>query len=285
MITMNKSYPRLLNQFLTILVLLSLIVSTAPAQGQEKAFIFGIVPQFEAKKMRTIWQPIINYLKKETGYNFTIKGSPTISDFEIEYMQGDFDFAYMNPLHIVLAHESQGYIPLVRDVGDTLHGVLVVKKDSGITDVSQLNGKTIAFPAPNALGASLQMRQELHDFFKLKIFPSYVKTHDSVYLNVLLGEAAAGGGVQKTLSRQQPEYKAALKVIHKTKDVNPHPIVAHPMVPDKVVKAVKAALLKLGETSEGKMLLEKIPMKKIGPATMPDYLPLKELRLKQFYAQ
>ena len=147
----TRSYSRLLNQFLTILVLLSLIVSTAPAHGQEKAYIFGIVPQFEAKKMRTIWQPIINYLKKETGYNFTIKGSPTISDFEIEYMQGDFDFAYMNPFHVILANESKGYIPLVRDVGETLHGVLVVKKDSGITDVSQLNGKTIAFPAPNAL--------------------------------------------------------------------------------------------------------------------------------------
>ncbi|MBT3204391.1 MAG: phosphate/phosphite/phosphonate ABC transporter substrate-binding protein [Gammaproteobacteria bacterium] len=277
-------YSRLIALLLSIIIPLS-IIATFPttALAQEKTFIFGIIPQFEAKKLRSIWQPIINYLKTETGYNFKIKGSPTIPDFESEIMQGDFDFVYLNPYQSMLANETLGYTPLVKDIEKTLFGIIVVKKDSSITDVSQLDRQVIAFPAPNALAASLLVRKDLQDDLKIKVYPRYVKTHDSVYLNVLLGEVAAGGGVQKTLSQQQPKYQAALKVIYKTREVSPHPVSSHPRVPINVVNAVKNALLKLGETTEGKNLLAKIPMKKIGEASLMDYLSFKELGLERFY--
>ncbi len=102
--------------------------------------------------------------------------------------------------------DAQGYRPLVRDVGKTLYGVLVARKGGPIHSVKDLQGKTLAFPAPNALAASLQMRQELVDQFSIDFSAHYVKTHDSVYLNALrcsalLGEVDAGGGVQKTLAR------------------------------------------------------------------------------------
>ena len=253
--------------------------------NQDKTYVFGIVPQFEANRLRQIWQPIVNYIENETGYNFRIKGSPTIPDFESEFMQGDFDFAYMNPYHIMLANKQKGYIPLVKDTGTKLYGVLVTRNDSGITKISQLDGKTVAFPAPNALGASLILRQEINDHFKTRIIPSYVKTHDSVYLNVLLGEATAGGGVQKTLNQQKPEYRRALKIIHQTIDFAPHPIAAHPMVPKHVRLAVKNALLKLGNSEKGRQWLANIPIKKIGEATMDDYLVLNDLELDRFYIQ
>jgi len=274
-----------INAIQSILLTFIIIFCSSSVYAQTQSYTFGIVPQFEVRKLHGIWQPILNYLEKETAYSFKIKGSPTISAFEQELLQGEFDFAYMNPFHIILANEQQGYMPLIRDVGKTLHGVLVVNTNSGINEISQLQGKTIAFPAPNALGASLLMRQELLDMFNLKIKPEYVKTHDSVYLNVLMGQASAGGGVEKTLRRQKPEYQAALKIIHKTREVAPHTLAVHPGVPETVKEAVKAALIKLGQSPEGKALLAKIPIKKLGSATMADYLPLKELGLERFYVK
>lgn len=282
---MTKSHHQLIIRFFALLVLLFLITNQTQAQEMDKKYTFGVVPQFDAIKLRSIWQPIINYLKIETGYDLIIKGSPSIPDFENELLQGSFDFAYSNPYQITLANESIGYIPFVKDVGSTLYGVLIVKKDSGITEVSQLNGKTIAFPSPNALGASLLMRHELRNKFNINFFARYVKTHDSVYLNVLLGEASAGGGVQKTLDRQKPEYRAALKIIHKTENMAPHPVIAHPKVPDNVVNAVKKAFLKLGKTTEGMKLLSKIPINRIGLASMSDYLPLRAMGLERFYVK
>lgn len=268
---------------ISFLLLITASIQPIAAEIQKKHFTVGIVPQFEARKLHGIWRPVLDILEKETGYTFKLRGAPTIPEFEKEFIAGKFDFAYMNPYHLVMANEAAGYIPLVRDHGRKLYGVLVVRADSNIKVPKDLMGKTIAFPAPNALGASLQMRQELHDKFSIAINPHYVKTHDSVYLNVLLGKTAAGGGVQKTLNRQRPEYKEALRVIHTTDKVSPHPFAVLPSVPDEVKNAVQQALLKIGKTEQGKKLLSGIPIKEIGTASISDYLPLKKLGLERFF--
>jgi len=253
------------------------------AEQTDKVYTVGIVPQFEARKLHSIWRPILNLLEKKSGYKLDIRSSASIPEFEKDFIEGKFDFAYMNPYHLLIANEYAGYTPLVRDHGRKLYGVLVVKKDSNITDPKQLDGKTLAFPSPNAFGASLQMRQELHDLFGIKFKSNYVKTHDSVYLNVLLNEATAGGGVQKTLRRQKDQYKEMLRVIHKTKEVAPHPFVVLPKVPIEVRDRIRDALLEIAQSKKGQSLLSKIPMKKMGLASMNDYFPLKLMKLKRFY--
>jgi len=276
------------NSIIRLLLLLLAAISSLSGinlQAQETTYTVGIVPQFEAKKLRSIWQPVINYLAQETGLKFRIEGSPTIPDFEDQFLRGEFDFTYMNPLHMISAHENNSYVPLLRDVDKQLHGVLVVKADSSITQIAQLDGQIVAFPSPNALGASLLIRQEIQDNYNISIQPRYAKTHDSVYLNVLLGQSAAGGGVQKTLNRQPADYQQALRIIHTTQGVAPHPIAAHPRVPAEVVQSVKAAFLKLGNSTEGKALLANIPISRIGPARIEDYLPLKQLQLERFYVR
>ncbi len=269
--------------FRNLVLLMILLACATPSVAA--TYKFGAVPQFEARRLHQIWQPILNYLEKETGHQFEMVGSPTIPAFEAEFLDGTFDFSYMNPYHLILASQLQGYEPIIRDNGRKLFGVLTVKKDSGINNVKDLDGKILAFPAPNALGASLQMRQELTDKFGLTFSSRYVKTHDSVYLNVLLGEAAAGGGVQKTLNRQQEKIKNHLTVIHKTTPVAPHPIAAHPRVPQDVVNKVKQALLKLGQSDEGRNILARVPMKKVGPASLDDYVILKTMGLERFYVK
>jgi phosphonate transport system substrate-binding protein len=273
-----------MKQLVTIIFLaLNAISTLIYAEQANKVYTVGVVPQFEARKLHGIWRPILNLLEEKSGYKFKLRGSASIQYFEQDFIQGKFDFAYMNPYHLLIANESAGYIPLVRDHGRKLYGVLVVNNESSITEPTQLNGKTLAFPSPNALGASLQMRQELHDHFGIKFNSKYVKTHDSVYLNVLLGEADAGGGVQKTLNRQKDQYKKQLRVIHKTKEVEPHPFVVLPEVPVEIRNRIRDALLDIGQSKEGRKLLAKIPMKKIGLADMNDYSPLKSMGLKRFY--
>jgi phosphonate transport system substrate-binding protein len=263
--------------------LLTLVLLSPALTRAQDSYLVGVVPQFEARRLHQIWQPILDYLQQETGASFRLIGAPTIPAFEKEFAQGNFDFAYMNPYHLIMANNAQGYQPLVRDVGRQLYGVLVVSKQSGITRVQELEGKKIAFPAPNALGASLMMRQELVDDFGLNFTPRYVKTHDSVYLNVLLSETAAGGGVQKTLNQQKPQIRDNLTVIHQTRKVAPHPFASHPRVPPEVVEQVVKAFLKLGQSKDGKAMLAAIPMKQPGRARLADYANLEAMGLDRFH--
>lgn len=271
--------------FLCRYMFLLLVIAVTTPCSYAASYTFGAVPQFEARRLHQIWQPVLSYLEKETGHQFVMIGSPTIPAFEAEFLDGKFDFCYMNPYHLIMASQKQGYIPIVRDTGRQLYGVLVARKGGEINSVKDLDGKMIAFPAPNALGASLQMRQELSDKFGISYSARYVKTHDSVYLNVLLDEVAAGGGVQKTLNSQKDNIKNHLTVIHKTTPVAPHPVAAHPRVPGDDIEMVKQALLKFGQTDEGRKILAQIPVKKIGETTLDDYAELKSMGLERFYVK
>jgi phosphate/phosphite/phosphonate ABC transporter binding protein len=267
----------------TLFMLTVLFSISTTTTAEQKTYTVGIVPQFEAKKLRRIWKPILKQLEQKTGLNFKLRGAPTIPAFEKEFLVGKFDFSYMNPFHLLIANETQGYIPLVRDHSKKLQGVLVVRKDSEIKSIKDLNNKKIAFPSPNALGASLQMRAELHDKFKINITPVYVKTHDSVYLNVYLKQVSAGGGVGKTFHKQAERLRDSLKIIHRTTPVAPHPIAVHPRVPKTDRDKVAAALFEIANSEEGKKLLAQIPIKKLGKASMQDYKPLDKMNLKRFF--
>jgi len=274
-----------MNKYITLIALFLIIIfnTNNVYADKNRVYSIGIVPQFEIRHIRKIWNPIIKEIEKNTGYKLRLIGSPTIPDFEREFNAGRFDFAYMNPYHILLAEKSQGYIPLVRDIGRKLHGILVVRADSGINSIKDLNGKKIAFPAPNALGASLLMRANLKNIHGIDFNPVYVKTHSSVYLNVVVKQTDAGGGVQKTLNQQKNNIKETLRIIHRTPDVSPHPFVAHPRISPQVREKVRNTFLKLAKNKTGKSLLSKIPMKKIGKAKMNDYTSLKKYNLENFY--
>ena len=255
----------------------------AEKPGPQRVYSVGIVPQFEARRGYEIWRPILDKLQLATGVRFTLRGSPSIPVFEKEVLAGAFDFAYMNPYQLLQAHNRQGYVPLVRDVGRRLQGILVVRRDSKINSVEGLAGLTIAFPSPNALGACMLIRAELKDKYNIQFVPKYVLSHSSVYLNVILGQATAGGGVQKTLQQQAKTITGKLRVLYRTQSIVPHAFVAHPRVPLQLQRQVREAFLTLGQTQTGRQLLSKIPIKKIGRASMKDYQSLSTLRLERFY--
>lgn len=270
-----------------LLFLLSFAVYFPPKStvAAERSYSFGVVPQYESRRIQHIWRPLLRAVGELAGVRFELAAAPSIPAFEDFFLQGVYDFAYMNPYHLLKAHEAQGYIPLVRDVGRSLYGVIVVRKDSPFTSVYDLEGSVVAFPAPNALAAALIPRAVLAGKLDINITPKYVNNHTSVYLNVALRQVDAGGGVQSTLARQKDTLTEQLRILYKTDKTAPHPVAGHPRVPDDVVAAVSSAFLQLGSTEQGRALLRKAPIHEIGAAAMADYAPLREMGLDAFYVK
>lgn len=258
-------------------------VSNSQTKGVDTVYQVGVVPQWGTDKLFDIWQPLVERLSKDTGLNLKLSPTNSIPNFEKGFSKGAYDFAYMNPYHFVCAQRDAGYLPLIRDHKKQLTGILVASESSEINSLEDLKGKRVDFPSPNALGASLYMRTLLARKFNIQCIPEFVETHESVYLNVVSGRAAAGGGVRRTLNAQTPELRAKLKVIYETPPVNPHPLAYHPRVPAEVVAKLRAAFLNLANNQHGRELLAAIPMAAPGPATDADYSPLKDLKLEEFY--
>jgi phosphonate transport system substrate-binding protein len=243
-------------------------------------YTFGVTPQFERRQIFAVWTPVLAELERRTGHKFKLSIAPDIPEFERHYNAGAFDFSYMNPYLVV--ENPQGYIPLVRDAA-AIRGVLVVRKDSPVRSPADLDGAAIAFPTPNAIGASLLIRAELARKFRIRFEPKYVKSHTATYLSVTQGLTTAGGGVQKTLDEQKDAVRDQLRVIHTTRPSPSLPVAAHPRVPSEVREAVREAFLAMAASPDGAALLKEVPMAQIVPASSRDYEPLRELGLREFF--
>lgn len=247
-----------------------------------QTYTFAVTPQFEQRKLIAIWKPIVDEVEKRTGLSLKLTSMLTIPDFEKELAKASFDFIYCNPYNIIKSVPSPGYIPLVRD-SSPLRGILLVRKDSPFSKLSDLEGKTVAFPSPNAIGASLLVRADLARLHHVTINPMYVKTHSSVYFHVVNGLADAGGGVETTLQEQEPAVRDALKIIYTTREFPSLPVAANPRVPKADRDKVRQALLDLAATGEGKQMLARVPMHDMVPTSLDDYAPMRAWGLESFW--
>jgi len=268
----------------SLAVFIVFLAALASSSYAAEPYTFGVVPQYDQRQLFETWKPLLDELQRRTGLSFRLASVPTIPVFEVEFLNGSYDFAYMNPYHLLKANTSQRYAPIVRDRAP-LRGILVVRKDSLIKKLSELNGKVVAFPSPNALGASLLMRADLSRLHHVSVVPLYVKTHCSVYLHVVKGLAEAGGGVQKTLEEQGQPIKDSLRILYTTRELPSHPVVVHPRVPGKDAEKVRHAFLEMAATKEGQELLSKIPMKQPVATSMEDYSLMREWGLESFWVE
>lgn len=261
----------------------SMVVRAASASGAEaREYGLAVVPQFPAAEIQRRWQPLLDRLAERTGIRLKLLHARSIPEFEQAFLRGTPDFAFLNPYHAVMARTGQGYVPLVRD-GTPLSGILVVRRDDPVTTLRELDGRTLAFPAPNAFGASLYLRALLAEEAGVRIVPRYVGTHANTYRHVILGDATAGGGVNNTLANESEEVRQRLRVLYETPGVAPHPLAAHPRVSTGVRQAIADALLGLAASEDGRRLLAAVQMPQPRFADYArDYLPLERLRLERY---
>jgi phosphonate transport system substrate-binding protein len=254
----------------------------AAAQTQNKTYTVAVVPQFASTQVYRDWTPLLAQLERATGYHFQLRVYHDFPSFETEFEKGIPDFVFLNPYHMTVARHKQQYRPLLRDTA-MISGILVVPKDSPIKNLADLNGKTVAFPSPNAVGASLYIRALLAEKFHIKISPVYVNGHQNVYRHVILGEAVAGGGVSRTLEKESDAIQSQLRVIFNTPAIASHPLAAHPRIPATVGEKIVDSLLAMSHDAEGGKLLAAVQLSQ--PVTADykrDYSGLAKLKLERY---
>lgn len=268
-----------------IVCLLGAITARAGDPPSASALTVSVVPQSPRLILHGNWKPFVDALQHATGQSLSLQLHETIPDFEAAVLAGTPDLAYMNPYHAVLARRAQNYVPLIRDGSRTLVGILVVRSDSPYRSVKDLNGERLAFPAPNAFGASLYMRALLREREGISFTPYYVKTHANTYRHVILRQAAAGGGVLRTLRAEGPALKAQLRVLYETPGVSPHPLGVHPRVSPELQERIASAILALRDTEAGRALLASVQLTAPVRADYArDYAPLAQLNLERYLA-
>ncbi|MFZ3040006.1 MAG: phosphate/phosphite/phosphonate ABC transporter substrate-binding protein [Polynucleobacter sp.] len=251
-------------------------------QNATKSFTVAVVPQLPRAVTYAKWAPLLEIIGRNTKQCFDLVVPETIPAFEKLLFKGVPDFAFVNPYHEVMAKKRKGYIPLLMDGRSKLTGILVVQANSPIKSIQELQGKSVAFPAPNAFAASLLIRAELAKK-GVYIRPKYLNTHASSYRAAAIGEVVASGGVNNTLQREESALRESLRVLYETSGYAPHPFVANPRVPANIRKAVTDSFIALSGTEAGDKLLEGVQIPSpVRSDYQRDYAPLESLNLEKF---
>ena len=255
--------------------------SEVPAGG----YSFGVGPQQSSMELAKRWTPIIQYLSEKSGVPLQFKTAKDIPTFQLQMGEGAFDIAYINPYHyIIYDKSSHSYTAFAQEKDGKLVGVLVVKKDGPVNNVSQLNEKTLAFPAPNALASTWLPMHMLREK-NITVTPQYVTSMDSVYRSVAKGLFPAGGGETRTLSTIDPEVRSQLKVLWTSESLPPFSFAAHKHVPKDVVAKVQKAMEGIENDPQGQALLKAINMKGFESADDTDYEVMRKMNIKPVEAK
>lgn len=256
------------------------------AEPQPQPLVLSIVPRLPATATHRDWSPFVDRLALAIQQPVELRVFNTFSDFEGHALSGQADLVFANPYQLVQLRRKLEFIPLIRDGAKQLRGSLVVRSAAPITSVRELDGTQIAFPHPNAFGASLYMRALLEHEHRIHFTPIYVSTHANVYRNVILGKAAAGGGINITLNQEPPEIRSLLRVIYETPGVAPHPLSVHPQVPPALREKITEAILHMSTDEAGRAILNQVTLTQPVRADYArDYQPLERLHLDKYYVE
>lgn len=243
-----------------------------------KEYILGIHPLHNPKRLFEIYQPLVDFINmKIPNIHIKLEASRNYEAFNQKLYSGHFDFALPNPYQTV---ESLKYgYDVFGKMGDDFNfrGIILLRKDSNITTIEQLKGKSISYPAPTALAATMMPQYFLYQNgidIKKDIKNFYVGSQESSIMNVYLKKTAAAATWPPpwfAFIKERPEVAKEVEIRWETTSLPNNGLVVKNSIPKDVVLQISNILFTLQNSQDGKKLLQAIELSKFEPATKETY--------------
>ncbi len=255
----------------------------AGTESDSNVEFFGVHPLHNPQRLFEVYGPIVEYLNGRVGgARLRLEASRSYEEFERKLYARHFHYALPNPLQTLEA-ATHGY-RVFGKMGDDdqFRGLLIVRKDGGIEDVADLKGKSVSFPAPTAVAATMMplwlLREKGLDVNE-DIRRVYSGSQESSIMNVYLRRTSAGSTWPvpwRTFVALNPEIARELVVRWETSPLVNNGLVVRDDVRADRAGNVAAHLLSLHTQEEGRKLLAAIPLSRFEPATEETYAPVRD---------
>jgi len=278
---------------LTFIIFVSLLLLQPTfACAQPERLLIGLIPEMNIFKQKQRFHLLGEYLANKTGVpvEFTIltRYGNIIESFTTDKMDGAFFGSFTGALAI----GKLGVVPLARPVNldgsSTYHGLLLVRKDSGISSAAAMRGKRMAYVDKATTAGYLfplaylkeQGIKDAAGFFSETFFTG---SHDAAIIAVLDGKAdigAAKHSVYDRIEKENPRIKAELKIIARSPSVPSNGLCVRADLPAALKGKLKRALLDLEADPAGKAVLAEFGAQRFIETTANDYQPVFDMATK-----
>src|SRR5262249_20818422 len=119
------------------------------AGAVEKPYDLGILPYLPMTRIHELYGPIAADLSAKLGRQVRLSSKADYPGFRDELRQQTYDIGFVQPFDYVDAHDKYGYWRLARRA-ERLDAVIVVRQESPLRAIKELQGRTIANPPMDA---------------------------------------------------------------------------------------------------------------------------------------
>jgi phosphonate transport system substrate-binding protein len=268
---------------------------TTPEQTAEKRMvIIGLIPEMNLFRQMARYEPLADYLSEKTGTQVKLTVLTRYGNIIDNFVSGGLDGAFFGSFTYALAHTRLGVQVLARpesvDGASTYHGLLFVRKDSGIASYRDMQGKRFAF---------VDMATTAGYLFPLAYFQkhgvnyrTYLKesyftgTHEDAIYDVLNRKAdigAAKNTVFRRLADSDARIRNELTVLDRSFEVPENALALKQNLDESLREKFKSVILSMHLDPRGIKVLEAFGAKRFIETTEADYRSLyrsaREIRL------
>ena len=265
----------------SIIIPLLLLGAFPPAaSAEEDALVLGVFPRRNATETVRMFTPMASHLAEQLGRKVTVM---TARDFEA-FWQGvngkRYDIVHYNQYHYIRSAQSYQVVAYIEEGGkSTISGAIYVRRDSGITELAQLKGRTVLFGGGEDAMISYITSMYLLLQAGLKkddIKPAFAVNPPNSVLALHRRQADAAGAGDGALELPvvanaiDTKELVALKVSEPLLQL---PVAVKRDMPARLRASIQATLVGLKDSEAGQQVLKAAVLTGMGKAEDKDYDP------------
>ncbi|HZN22715.1 MAG TPA: PhnD/SsuA/transferrin family substrate-binding protein [Burkholderiales bacterium] len=275
-----KQWLRSATRVRSLLCSIALAAFAPAVVAADRVLFLGVFPRYNATETTTMYTPLADHLSDRLGQKVTLITSKDFDTFWKGVAENKYDLVHYNQYHYIRSAQTYKVIAHTQEFGKSaVAGALYVRKDSGITDIAQLRGRTVIFGG----GKDAMMSYVAPRFLMMRagLKEGDFRTEFAVNPpNALLAlyhkqaDAAGGGDILIDLPVVQNAINAQeLRILATTEPLLFLPWAVKRTMPAKLRESIQAILTDLDQTPAGKVALNAAKTSGIEKAEDKDYVP------------
>jgi phosphonate transport system substrate-binding protein len=254
--------------------------------GKEKesgSFLMGLIPEHNIFKQMERYEPLADYISSKTGLRIKLMILSRYGNIVDNFVSSGMDGAFFGSFTYALAHTRLGVQVLARpespDGTSTYHGLMFVRKDSGIREAQDMKGRRFAFvdkatTAGYLLPLAYFKKNGIKDYRRYLGETYFTGTHEDAIYDVLNGRAdigAAKNTVYQRIAENDSRIMEELVVLERSPDVPENGLAVRSDLDDALKGKLKKVLLGMHEDPRGREVLENFGAARFIETTVSDY--------------
>ena len=256
----------------------------APAiDSPQRTLRIGLIPEQNIFSQKGRYKPLAAYLSKKIDASIELKVLSRYGNIIENFVSSRLDGAFFGSFTGALAHRRLGVEALARpeymDGSSTYHGLLFVRRDSGIANANDMKGKRFAFvDKATTAGWLLPLyyfkTQGIDDYRSWLKEAYFAGTHESAIYDVVEHTADIGAAKSTVFSRladENPRLSEELVILARSPNVPENGLCVRGDLESSLKTRLRDALLNMEGDPEAAAALEALGARRFIETAEADY--------------